>query len=115
MKRERLERQAKLLRIFIDEADYYEGDLLYEAIVKKLRQLDIAGATVSRGLIGYGAPKRIHHLDSFGHPTERPIIISIVDTEEKIKRVLPVLDEMVDEALIVLSDVQIIKYTHPQQ
>ena len=113
MKHERLEGQAKMLLIFIDEADYWENDLLYEAIVKRLHMLDIAGATVSRGLMGYGGPTRLHHLDRAGHPSERPIIISIVDSEEKIRNVLPVLDEMVGEGLIVLSNVEIIKYTLP--
>jgi PII-like signaling protein len=112
MKHEKLEGHAKLLRIFIDEADYWEGDLLYEAIVKKMHMMDIAGATVFRGLMGYGAQQRMHHIGWLGRPTELPIVVSIVDTEEKIRKVLPVLDEMVDEGLIVLSDVEVIKYTH---
>jgi PII-like signaling protein len=111
MKHEKLEGPAKMLRIFLDEADYWEGDLLHEAIVKKLHMMDIAGATVFRGLMGYGAPSRMHHLGWLGHPTELPIMVSIVDTEEKIRKVLPVLDEMVGEGLIVLSDVETIKYT----
>jgi hypothetical protein len=112
MKHEKQERRAKMLRIFIDEADYWGDIVLHEAIVKKMHTMNIDGATVFRGLMGYGAPDHIHHLNWLGNPSELPIMVSIVDTEEKIKEVLPVLDEMVNEGLIVLSDVEIIKYTH---
>lgn len=112
MKHEKLEGQAKILRIFIDEKDYWKEDLLYDAIIKKTHELDLAGATVSRGLKGYGAPSRMHHLDWLGNPTERPIIVTIVDADEKIRKLLPALDEMVDEGLIVLTDAEVIKYTH---
>jgi PII-like signaling protein len=112
IKHEKQERRAKMLRIFIDEADSWEDDPLHEAIVKKMQMMNIAGATVFRGLLGYGSPKHLHHLGWLGNPTDLPIMVSIVDTEEKINEVLPVLDEMVDEGLIVLSDVEVIKYTH---
>jgi PII-like signaling protein len=111
MKHEKQERRAKMLRIFIDEADYWGDNLLYKAIVKKMQMMNIAGATVFRGLVGYGSPKHLRHLGWLGNPTELPIMVSIVDTEEKINEVLPVLDDMIDEGLIVLSDVEIIKYT----
>ena len=112
MKHEKLEGSAKMLRIFIDEADYWENDLLYEAIVKKAHMLDIAGATVFRGLMGYGAPTRLHHSGWLGAPTDLPIMVTIVDTEDKIRTLLPALDEMVDEGLVVLSDAEVIRYTH---
>ncbi len=112
MKHERLEGSAKLLRIYIGEDDRWEDEPLHEAIVKKLRMMDIAGATVYRGLIGYGAQNRVHRSGFLGLSKDLPIMLSVIDTEEKFRGVLPVLDEMVDEGLIALSDVEIIKYTH---
>lgn len=112
MKHEKLEGKAKLLRIYVGEDDRWEDEPLHEAIVKKLRMMDIAGATVYRGLIGYGAQNRLHRSGFLGLSKDLPIMLSIIDTEEKIRGVLPVLDEMVDEGLIALSDVEIIKYTH---
>jgi len=112
MKHEKLEGRAKLLRIYIGEDDRWEDEPLHEAIVKKLRMMDIAGATVYRGLIGYGAQNRVHRTGFLGLSKDLPIMLSVIDTEEKIRGVLPVLDEMVDEGLIALSDVEIIKYTH---
>ncbi len=112
MEHEKLEGHAKMLRIHVGESDRWEGEPLYEAIVKKLRMLDVAGATVYRGVTGYGAQQRMRKSGWLGLSTDLPIMISIIDTEEKIKRVLPVLDEMVDEGLIAISDVEIIKYTH---
>jgi PII-like signaling protein len=108
----RLEGKAKMLRIHIGEDDRWEGEPLHEAIVKKLRMMDIAGATVYRGIMGYGAQQRVHKSSWLGLSTDLPVMISIIDTEEKIRRVLPVLDEMVNEGLVALSDVEIIKYTH---
>src|SRR6266540_1010389 len=112
VKHEKLEGHAKMIRIYIGEDDRWEGEPLHEAVVKKLRMMDIAGATVYRGLIGYGAQQRVHRSGFFGLSSDLPIMISVIDTEEKIRKVLPVLDEMVDEGLIALSDVEIIKYTH---
>jgi uncharacterized protein len=112
MKHEKLEGSAKLLRIYLGEDDRWEGEPLHEAIVKKLRMMDIAGATVYRGLIGYGAQNRVHRHGFLGLSNDLPIMVSVIDTEEKIRGVLPVLDKMVDEGLIALSDVEIIKYTH---
>jgi PII-like signaling protein len=112
MKHEKLEGRAKLLRIYVREDDRWEEEPLHDAIVKKLRMMDIAGATVYRGLIGYGAQNRVHRSGFLGLSKDLPIMLSVIDTEEKIRAVLPVLDEMVDEGLIALSDVEIIKYTH---
>ncbi|SRR6266567_7705461 len=103
-------RRAKMVRIFIDEGDYWENDPLHEAILKRLHAMNIAGATVFRGVVGYGGPQHLHDLDWAGHPTERPIMVTIVDTEEKIDEALPVIDEMVGDGLIVLSDVEVIRY-----
>jgi PII-like signaling protein len=110
--RDEQQRRAKMVRIFVDEADYYEGDQLHEAILKRLRAMNIAGATVFRGIVGYGGPQHLHHLDWTGHPTERPIMVTIVDTEEKIDEALSVIDEMVGDGLIVLSDVEVIRYAN---
>ena len=115
MKHEKLEGHAKLLRIYIGEDDRWEDEPLHDAIVKKLRMMDLAGATVYRGLSGFGAQQRIHHSGFLGLSRDLPIMVSVIDTEEKIRKVLPVLDEMVDEGLIALSDVEIIKYTHSER
>ena len=112
VKHEKLEGHAKMIRIYIGEDDRWEGEPLHEAIVKRLRMLDIAGATVYRGLMGYGAQNRMHRSGFLGLSNDLPIMISVVDSEEKIRKVLPIMDEMVDEGLIALSDVEIIKYTH---
>jgi PII-like signaling protein len=112
MKHEKLEGHAKMLRVYIGEDDRWEGEPLHESIVKKLRMMDIAGATVYRGLMGYGAQQRLHKSGWLGLSRDLPIMISVIDTEEKIRKILPVLDEMVDEGIVVLSDVEIIKYTH---
>jgi PII-like signaling protein len=109
---DKLEGRAKMIRIYIGEDDRWEDEPLHEAIVKKLRMMDIAGATVYKGLMGFGAQQRVHRSGFLGLSRDLPIMISIIDSEEKIRRVLPVLDEMVDEGLIALSDVEIIKYTH---
>jgi PII-like signaling protein len=112
LKHEKLEGRAKMVRIYIGEDDRWEGEPLHEAIVKKLRMMDIAGATVYRGVLGFGAQQRMHRSGFLGLSKDLPLMITVVDTEEKIKSILPVLDEMVDEGLIALSDVEIIKYTH---
>ncbi len=106
----RLEGRAKMLRIYVGEDDRWEGVPLYEAIVKRLRMMDLAGATVYKGVLGYGASKRVHRGRLLPLSADRPVMITVVDTEAKIRQALPVLDEMVAEGLLVLSDVEIIKY-----
>jgi hypothetical protein len=103
---------AKMLRIYVGEDDKWEGVPLYEAIVKKLRDLDIAGATVLRGIMGYGARQRIHKSRLLALSTDLPIMITVIDKPEKIDRIIPALDEMVADGLIALTDVDIIKYSH---
>ena len=110
--RQKLEGAAKMLRIYIGEDDKWEGRPLYEAIVLKLRELDVAGATVWRGIMGYGAHQRVHKTGRLHLSSDLPMMIVSVDTEEHIRRVLPVLNGMVDEGLVVLSNVEIIKYAH---
>ena len=115
MKHEKLEGKAKMLRIHIGENDRWEGEPLYDAIVKRLRMMDVAGATVYRGLTSYGAQQRLHRKSGrLGLSTDLPVMVAVIDTDEKIQSVLPILDEMVDDGLIAISDVEIIKYTRSQ-
>lgn len=97
-------RPAKLLRLHFSEDDKYRGEPLYEAIVQKCREASIAGATVFRGLEGYGESAEIHrpHLLT----RDQPIVVTIIDTDEKIRQILPVLEEMMDTGLIAVSDVE---------
>jgi PII-like signaling protein len=106
------EGKAKIMRIYIGENDKWNGKPLYEAIVNGLRSNDIAGVTVYRGILGYGANRRIHKDAALSLSHDRPILLSIVDTEEKLKAFMPVLDQMVQQGVVVLSDVDIIKYAH---
>ena len=108
----KLEGKAKMLRIIISEDDEWEGEPLYEAIVKRLIMTDIAGATVYKAMAGYGPHKRYHKKKTLAAHGELPILITVMDTEENINRVIPILDEMVQEGIVVLSDVNVIKYTH---
>jgi len=108
----KLEGKAKMLRIIISEDDLWEGEPLYEAIVKRLVMTDIAGATVYKAIAGYGPHKRYHKKKTLTAHGELPILITVMDTEEKIGKVIPILDELVGEGIVVLSDVNVIKYTH---
>lgn len=101
---------AKLLRIFIGENDRWEGKPLFEAIVQKARKDGMAGATVLKGFEGFGAHSRIHTAKILRLSEDLPIVIEIVDSEEKIESFLPALDEMVKEGLITLEKVRVIKY-----
>ena len=109
----KLQGQAKMLRIHFGEDDKWEGRPLYEAIVERCRQLDIAGATVFRGIEGYGASTLIHRSHPFRFSSsDSPILVQVIDTAEKIQKLLPELDAMVSEGLIAMSDVEVIKYVH---
>jgi uncharacterized protein len=105
--------KAKMLRIYFGEDDKWQGKALYRAIVEKCREMDIAGATVFRGVEGYGAStliRRAHHPFSFSH--DAPLMVSVIDVEEKIRALLPQLDQMVGEGLIAISEVEVVKYVH---
>lgn len=106
------EGKAKMMRIYIGENDKWNGKPLYEGIVHGLRSHDIAGVTVYRGILGYGANRRIHKDATLSLSHDRPILLSVVDTEEKLKAFMPILDQMVQQGLVVLSDADVIKYTH---
>jgi hypothetical protein len=94
---------AKLLRLHFTERDRHGGRPLYEAIIEKCRELKIAGATVFRGLEGYGDTAEIHRSHILTH--DLPIVVQIVDSAENIERLLPVVEEMLDKGLIAISDV----------
>ncbi len=107
---------GKLLRIFVGESDLSRGHALYEVIVRRARELGLAGATVWRGIEGYGAASRIHTAKILRLSEDLPVLIEIVDTEEKIRAALPEFDAMLEAAggggLITLESAEIIKYTH---
>jgi len=109
------EGKAKMMRIYIGENDKWNGKPLHEAIVNGLRAHDIAGVTVYRGILGYGANRRIHKDAALSLSHDRPILLSVVDTEEKLQAFMPILDQMVKQGLVVLSNVDVIKYTHNYQ
>ncbi len=101
---------GQLLRIFIGESDKWEGVPLYEAIILKARELNIAGATMLRGMMGYGAASRIHTAKILRLSEDLPVIIEIVDSAEKIATLLPFVDEMVGEGLVTIEDIHVIQY-----
>jgi PII-like signaling protein len=101
--------KATLLRIFIGEKDKWHGEPLYDAIVKKLRMLDIAGATVYRGVLGYGAKGHEHKRTVFHPMRDLPIVISVVDAPEKIAEASDALETMLEDGLIVTSDVEMVR------
>jgi PII-like signaling protein len=105
-----LPRDAMLLRIFFGEDDKFEGRPLYETIVLKARQAHLAGATVLRGHVGFGHSSRIHTSKILRLSQDLPLIIEIVDTDEKIKAFLPTLDAIMPSGLVTLEKVQVLQY-----
>ena len=103
-------RDAVLLRIFFGEDDKLEGRPLYEAIVLKAREMHLAGATVLRGPMGFGASSRLHTTKILRLSEDLPLVIEIVDSEEKINDFLPVLDRMMSSGLVTLEKVQVLQY-----
>ena len=108
----KLESQSKMMRILIGEHDTWGGKPLYQALVQALRANDIAGVTVYRGILGYGANRRIHKDSTLNLSHDAPILLTVVDSEERLRAIFPVLDQMVKQGLVVLSDVDVIKYSH---
>jgi hypothetical protein len=104
-----------LLRIFIGEDDKHRGHPLYEAIVLKARELQLAGATILRGPMGYGHSSRLHTAKILRLSEDLPIIIEIVDSEEKINAFLPQLEEMMSSGLVTLEKVQVLQYGKSRQ
>lgn len=108
----KIEGEGRLLRVFIGESDRWEGRPLSEAIVRLARQAGLAGATVLRGLEGFGARSRVHTARILRLSEDLPIIVEIVDRRERIDAILPELDRMVGEGLITIEDVHVIAYRH---
>ena len=108
----KLPSEAELLRIFIGEADKFEGKPLYEVIASLARQKGMAGATVIRGLMGFGAHSRMHTAKILRLSEDLPIIVEIVDEPEKIKALLPELDKMITEGLVTLEKIRVIAYRY---
>lgn len=100
---------ARLMRIYMGESDHWQAEPLYEAIVKVLRLMDVAGATVYRGILGYGAKGHTHKSGRFPFSHDLPIMISVVDSEEKLAKAIDEIEPMMQDGIIVLSDVDVIR------
>lgn len=106
---ERREGQAKLLRVYLGEADKWHGEPLYNAIVKRLRMMEIAGATVYKGILGYGAKGHEHKKTFFQVSRNLPVMVTVIDTPEKIAAAAEVIETMMEDGLIVISDADIVR------
>ena len=116
----RIPSDGRLLRIFIGEIDHWQGQPLYEAIILLARKEGMAGATAVKGFMGFGCKSHLHTTKLLRLSEDLPILIEIVDSEEKIQRFLPHLDEMLQEGLITLEKVNVVKYRadalkHPEK
>jgi PII-like signaling protein len=112
---QRQEGHARLLRVFLGEADKWHDEPLYEAIVKKLRMLDIAGATVYRGILGYGAKGHEHKQGFFHVSKDMPIMVSAIDSAEKIATAAEAIEGMLEDGLIVISEGEIVRLVRSQE
>jgi uncharacterized protein len=106
----KIEGDGQLLRIFIGESDTWHGRPLYEAIVQRVREHGLAGATVIRGIEGFGASSHLHTSRILRLSQDLPVVIEIVETAERIEQILPVLDEMVTDGLVTLEKARVITY-----
>jgi hypothetical protein len=111
----KLPQDALLLRVFIGESDRYQGRPLYEQIVIKARELNLAGATVLRGVMGFGAASRIHSAKLLDLSVDLPMVVEIVDTEENINKLMPFIDETVQEGLVTMEKMRVVKYRHAER
>jgi PII-like signaling protein len=111
----RPEGEGKLLRLYIGESDTWHGKPLYQAIVERVREEGLAGATVLRGIEGFGADSRLHTSRILRLSEDLPVVIEIVDTPQQIDRVVPILDEMVGEGMLTLERVQIVSYRSSEE
>jgi len=112
--RQRLQGAARMMRIFLGEADRFDGEPLHEAIVKRLRMMDISGATVYRGVLGYGAKGHTHREHFLHISKDLPVMISVVDAPEKIASAAEAIEAMMEEGLIVFSDVEYVRLVRPK-
>jgi len=106
----KLEGTGLLVRVYLGESDHWHGKPLYQAIVERLREHGLAGATVLRGIEGFGAKQHLHSTRILSLSEDLPILIEAVDTEEKVREILPELDQMVADGLITLERVEVITY-----
>jgi hypothetical protein len=106
----KLEGIGLLVRIYLGESDQWHGRPLYQAILERLRERGLAGATVLRGIEGFGAKQHLHSTRILSLSQDLPILIEVVDLEEKVRAVLPELDEMLNEGLMTLEKVEVIAY-----
>jgi PII-like signaling protein len=111
----KIEGKAQMMRIYLSEEDRWGDMPLYEALVQAMRANDIAGVTVYRGILGYGAHRRIHKDRPLLSTHHGSVMLSAVDTAEKLHAILPLVDRMVEEGLVVFSDVNVIKYAFRAQ
>ncbi|MBS7526267.1 DUF190 domain-containing protein [Fusibacter paucivorans] len=102
--------KCRILKVYISEDSKYQGHNLYHAIVQKMHEMDMAGVTVTRGIEGYGQGKRIHSARVLELSLKLPVIVEIIDTVNKIEQAIPVLENMVNEGLILTTEVDVIKY-----
>ncbi len=107
----KLKEDGILLRIFIGETDRHQGKPLYKQIVRRAKELDLAGATVTRAIMGFGANSRVQTSSLLRLSEDLPLVIEIVDSEAYINRLLPFLDEVIDDGLVTMERVRVIRYT----
>jgi len=108
----KIEGKALMMHIFFGESDRWRDQPLHEALIRALRAHDLGGATVYRGILGYGAHRRVHRESALRLSRDASMMISVIDTEARLREFLPIVDQMVEEGLVVLSDVDVIKYAH---
>jgi PII-like signaling protein len=108
----KIEGPAKLIEVYIGESDQWHGRPLYMAITERLKGAGIAGVTVLRGVMGYGAHSRIHTAHLLRLSEDLPVVLKIIDQPERAEAALAILDEMVTEGLITVTDTRVVKYTH---
>lgn len=111
----KLEGEGKLLRIFIGESDKHGRKPLYQAIVEMLREEGMAGATVLRGIEGFGATSHLHTARILRLSEDLPIVIEVADTAERIEAIIPRIDEMVREGMVTLERVEVVTYRTQEQ
>jgi len=102
--------ECKIIKIYVSEDSKYEGHNLYHALVFKLREIGMAGVTVTRGIEGFGQGKRLHSEHFLDISLQLPVIVEVIDTPEKIEMAIPIVKDMVNEGLIIVTDVNVVKY-----
>ncbi|MBW9152013.1 DUF190 domain-containing protein [Clostridium estertheticum] len=105
-----LTENCKILKIYVSEDSRYKGHNLYHALVIKLKEIGMAGVTVTRGLESYGKSRAIHNMKILDLSSSLPIIIEVIDETSKIEMAIPIVNEMINEGLVITSDVNVVKY-----